>query len=125
MYNPGSVYVRDQLWVVTAWWFDPYFFFFLNFKFDLHSAHAQSGFLGVPYFVPDLWKGSIAAPDPGFHLILCWYHVCVRERAGVPQVSCRRENDCLLKTGPLNADSLLQGVLDPEPNGSGLFVLCL
>lgn len=50
---------------------------------------------------------------------------CVRERAGVPQVSCRRENDCLLKTGPLNADSLLQGVLDPEPNGSGLFVLCL
>lgn len=24
MYNPGSVYVRDQLWVVTAWWFDPY-----------------------------------------------------------------------------------------------------
>lgn len=28
MYNPGSVYVGDQLWVVTAWWFDPYFFFF-------------------------------------------------------------------------------------------------
>lgn len=28
VYNPGSVYVRDQLWVVTAWWFDPYFFFF-------------------------------------------------------------------------------------------------
>lgn len=41
MYNPGSVYVGDQLWVVTAWWFDPYFSFFLNFKFDLHSAHAQ------------------------------------------------------------------------------------
>lgn len=28
MYNPGSVYVGDQLWVVTAWWFDPYFSFF-------------------------------------------------------------------------------------------------
>lgn len=28
VYNPGSVYVGDQLWVVTAWWFDPYFFFF-------------------------------------------------------------------------------------------------
>lgn len=30
MYNPGSVYVGDQLWVVTAWWFDPYFFFFFK-----------------------------------------------------------------------------------------------
>lgn len=101
--------VTTQHWVVTAWWFDLYFF--LSFKFDLHSAHAQSGFLGMPYFVPDVWKGSIAAPDSGFHLILCWYRVCVRERAGVPQVSYRRENDCLLKTGPLNADGCCRAFL--------------
>ena len=32
--------------------------FLLSFKCDLHSAHAQWGFLGTLRSVPDVWKGS-------------------------------------------------------------------
>lgn len=50
--------------------------FFLSFKCDPHSAHAQCCFLGTQHLLADVWDG---AADASYHLIFCQnVYVCDR-----------------------------------------------